>query len=122
MLARLILPGVAFALTLALGFWLSLASRPYNGLLFNVHKLVALGAVIAIGWEAVRWFRGAGSPAGALLLAAGAALLVIALFASGALLSMGKLEYALVLTTHRLAMAALVVVLMLGAYWAVRVL
>jgi hypothetical protein len=56
------------------------------------------------------------------LLAAGAALLVIALFASGALLSMGKLEYALVLTTHRLAMAALVVVLMLGAYWAVRVL
>jgi hypothetical protein len=40
-----------------------------------------------------------------------AVLCVIALFASGGLLSAGKLDYAWILTTHRVGLAALVVVL-----------
>jgi hypothetical protein len=107
---------------LALGFGLSLAGKPYNGLLFNVHKLVALGAVVAVGWEAIRWLRGADAPVGAFVLPAGAALLVVAMFASGALMSMGKLEYALVLNVHRAAAAMLVAALALGVYLTVRVL
>lgn len=80
----------ALALTLALGFALSLAGKPYNGLLFNTHKWVALGAVVAIAFEAARWLRSGNAPAGTAILLAGAALLVIALFASGALLSLGQ--------------------------------
>lgn len=121
MLAKLMAPGIALALTLGLGFGLSLAGKPYNGLLFNTHKLVALGAVVAVGWEAARWLRSGGAPAGALLLLAGAALLVVALFASGALLSMGKLDYAALLTTHRVALIALVATLALGGFWLARV-
>lgn len=120
MLAKLIVPGVAFVLTLALGFWLSQAGKPYNGLLFNGHKLAALGAVVVIGIEAARWLRAGNAPTAAIILLAGAALLVAVLFASGALLSMGKLEYTLLLTTHRVALAALVAALALGFFWIAR--
>ena len=115
-------PGAALALTLALGFALSLVGKPYNGLLFNTHKLVALGAVVAIAFEAARWLRSGNAPAGTAILLAGAALLVIALFASGALLSLGKLEYTAMLMTHRAALAALVAALTLGGVWLARAL
>jgi hypothetical protein len=40
-------PGIIFLLTLVFGIWLSNSGKPYNGILFNIHKLIALGAVIA---------------------------------------------------------------------------
>lgn len=96
-----------FILTLAFGFWLSKAGKPYNGALFNFHKLTALGAVIL---AAIRIFKmdTAGSP---LLVAtlAMAGLCVVALFTSGALMSMGKRNYILTLTVHRIVPALLII-------------
>ncbi len=43
---RIIVTGVLFGLTLAFGVWLSQAGKPYNPVLFNIHKLTALAAVI----------------------------------------------------------------------------
>jgi hypothetical protein len=40
-LSRFVIPGIVFILTLAFGFWLSRSGRPYNGLLFNIHQLIA---------------------------------------------------------------------------------
>jgi hypothetical protein len=28
------------------GFWLSRSGKPYNGIIFNIHKLIALTAVV----------------------------------------------------------------------------
>lgn len=117
MLTRFLVPSLALVLTVGLGFWLSQTGRPYNGLLFNVHKLVALGAVVAGGLAASGLLRGLEIPAPTPLVLAGAVLLIMALFASGALMSMGKLDYALTLTMHRTAALALVAALIAAGYW-----
>lgn len=116
MATKWIVPAAGLLLTIGLGFWLSRLGKPYNAALFNVHKLVALGVVVLSGLEAVRLLR-AGSPDGLLIAALGiAGLAVIGLFVSGALMSTGKLDYTLLLTVHRIAPAALVVVLGLALF------
>lgn len=100
---KFITPGIIFILTVAFGFWLSHAGKPYNGILFNVHKLIALGAVIVTIVQIVKAFRETGVQALPLLLVIVAVACVIALFATGALMSMEKLSYEISLTIHRVA-------------------
>jgi hypothetical protein len=107
-LSRFAIPAVVFLLTLAFGFWLSRAGRPYNGLLFNAHKLVALAAVVITVVQLIQMFRGADLPGLLIAVLVLAALCIAALFASGALMSAGKLGYARLHTIHRVALAALI--------------
>jgi len=109
------IPGLVFLLTLVFGFLLSRSGKPYNGILFNLHKLVALGMVIYSGWQFYQWLKGANAPREQTVLLVAAALCVIALFASGGQLSAGKLDYALMLTTHRIAPMVLIIALVLVA-------
>jgi hypothetical protein len=44
--ATFAVPGALFLLTLGSGFWLKRAGRLLNGALFNVHKLIALAALV----------------------------------------------------------------------------
>jgi hypothetical protein len=101
------LPVVLFLLTIAFGFWLSRLGKPYNGILFNFHKLIALGGVIFAVVQISKALNIADSPLLIALLITGA-LCVVALFVSGALMSMGKLDYALTLTIHRITPLVLV--------------
>ncbi len=96
------IPGIIFLLTLAFGFWLSRAGKPYNGLLFNVHKLLALAGVILAGIQLNKMLRPFDGLLILMLVLLG--LCVIALFASGALMSAGKLDYARMLTVHRVGL------------------
>ncbi len=102
-------PGLLFALTLVFGFWLSHSGKPYNGLLFNVHKLIALACVVLFGIQFSKTFQAPDWQMVVLLTVF--ALCVIVLFASGALMSAGKLDYALMLTIHRVAPVVLMIVL-----------
>jgi hypothetical protein len=107
--SKFAIPGLLSVLTLVFGFWLSHAGKPYNGILFNVHKLIALGAVVLAVFQLTK-IPNLLTPVS--LVAVGlvlAALSVIALFVSGALMSAGKLDYALMLTIHRIAPLALAV-------------
>ena len=108
-LSQIFLPILLLVLTLVSGFRLSHAGRPYNGIFFNTHKLLALGAVII---SVMRFYRMPGVP-GLLIIAAACA---VALFASGALMSAGKADHRLLLTTHRIATAALVLASALVVY------
>jgi hypothetical protein len=117
---KLILPGIALILTLAFGFWLSSAGKPYNGILFNIHKLIALAGVIL---AVVQLTKLPHLPAPFSLFALClilAALAVIALFATGGLLSAEKLDYSLMLTIHRVGIAVLVVALGAVVYLVIR--
>lgn len=119
-LSKLTLPGVLFALTLVFGFWLSHLGKPYNGPLFNLHKLIALGGVVLF---LVQLTKIPGLLTSSSLVAIGlvlAALAVVALFASGALMSAGKLDYALMLTVHRVAPGVLALGCALALYWLMR--
>ncbi len=110
-LSRFAISGIVFILTLAFGFWLSRSGRPYNGLLFNIHKLTALAAVIVTTVQFVRIFKGADLSALPITLLALAALCIVALFVSGALMSAGKLDHALLHMIHRVTLATLVIAL-----------
>ncbi len=83
-----LLPAIACALTVGTGIWLSRLGRPLNGVLFTVHKLIALGAVIAAALPLASNLRSAPAPALALVLIVAGGLGSVALFATGALLSL----------------------------------
>lgn len=93
---------ILFVLTLAFGFWLSRLGKPYNGILFNIHKMIALGVVIFTVVQFSKTMNVANLPLLIVMLIV-AGLCVVALFASGALMSMGKLDYNFTLTIHRVA-------------------
>jgi hypothetical protein len=95
--------GLFFVLTLAFGVWLSNAGKPYNSLLFTIHKLVALGAVISTAVALYHLRTGVDMTAfafGAIVLTGA---LVLGLFITGALLSIGKPDHAAILMVHRVA-------------------
>lgn len=112
-LSKFMAPGVIFILTLAFGFWLSNTGKPYNGALFNIHKLLALGAVVFTIIRLSGVLKGVHSLAFIIVLLVLAGLCVVAMFASGALMSLGKLDYTLMLTLHRIAPVVLVIALAL---------
>ena len=101
--SRIVLSGVLFLLTIACGVWLSHAGKPYSSLLFNIHKIIALGTVIV---TAITVYQArAAVTIGSLTFVASAAtgLLCVALFVSGALLSIGQPDAAAILIVHRVA-------------------
>ena len=106
--SKFILPGAIFLLTLASGLWLSRVGKPYNTAIFTIHKLIALAVVITVSMQIYQLFKGAETPAGAIqaqIIALGilAGLCALALFVTGALMSIGKPSLAILLTIHQVA-------------------
>jgi hypothetical protein len=105
----MITPGVVFLLTLASGIWLSRSGKPLNTAIFTVHKLIALAAVVAAAIQTYDMLKGAEISAILLVLIILIGLCVVALFASGALMSANKPAYNRLLTIHKIApIAALI--------------
>lgn len=92
--SKFILPGALLLLTYAFGFWLSVLSKPYNGLIFNIHKLVALGAVVFAVIQTYNLLKGPTIQFVVIALVAVCVLCIIALFATGALMSIGNFPHA----------------------------
>jgi len=85
------------------GFVLSRSGKPYNGLIFNIHKLIALAAVILLVRTLYR--ENQTSPLDTMLWIATLAtgLCVLGLFVTGGLLSVDKPMPDMVLRLHHLA-------------------
>jgi len=108
---------ILFVLTLGFGLWLSLSGKPYNGLLFNIHKLLALGAVILAGVQVYHQMKNLPFQGIFTLLVVVVVVCVVTLFFSGAMLSIGKMDYALALTIHRVGLALLAATLTIALLW-----
>lgn len=113
------LPALGFLLTVAFGFWLSRRGKPYNGLLFNAHKLIALGAVILAGLRTNDVLKTSEPQTLLMVLIILIGLCALTLFVSGAFLSIGNADYRMVKFIHNLAPVALVLAAALAAYWVV---
>ena len=101
--AKFVIPGVLFTLTLVFGFWLSRSGKPYNGLIFNIHKLIALAAVIVVAIQALNALKvGEAQPLLIVLLVV-IGLSAVALFVTGALMSANRATGLASLTIHRIA-------------------
>ena len=101
-ISKFITPGIIFLLTLFFGIWLSNSGKPYNGILFNIHKLIALGAVIATTMQIYTILKGMESQSLVIALVIFASVCVVALFTTGAMMSVGKMDYKVMLTIHRI--------------------
>ncbi|MEN6409033.1 MAG: hypothetical protein ABFD44_04890 [Anaerolineaceae bacterium] len=101
--ASYLLPGILFLLTLIFGFFVSRSGKPYNGILFTIHKLIALGAVVTAVIQLSRMRSAVDAVTLMVVLMVVAAICVAALFASGALMSMNRLDYIRMRTIHRIA-------------------
>ena len=115
-ITKFIAPGIVFLLTLVFGVWLSHVGKPYNGVLFNIHKLIALGAVILTAVQLFKMLQDTGIQAVPILLIVVAVTCAIALFASGALMSMEKLNHNVMLTIHRIAPILAVIAMAVAIY------
>ena len=102
-LAKFSTPGILFLLTLASGLWLSNSGKPLNSIIFNIHKLIALGVVITIIIQMYNLLKITDVRFLILLLIVFSGLCVVALFATGALMSLGKMNYTVLLNIHRVA-------------------
>jgi hypothetical protein len=101
--SKLMAPALIFALTLVSGLWLSHLGKPYNGLVFNIHKLIALGAAVAAGMQLYKLIAKTEVQAMLIVLIVLAALGIVTLFVTGAFMSLGNPAYKLLLTLHRVA-------------------
>jgi hypothetical protein len=119
-LSNFTLPGILFLLTLVFGFWLSHAGKPYNGLLINVHKLIALSVVVLMIIQLSKILKSTDPVALITVLLIVAAVCVVAVFASGGLMSAGVLDYSLMLIIHRVSTPVLMIVLALASYFLVK--
>jgi hypothetical protein len=115
-LTKFINPGIGFLATLIFGFWLSRAGKPYNGVLFNMHKLIALGTVVLTAVQIYSLLKGSHVQTLFILAVTGAVIGVMALFASGAFLSIGNLNYAAMKLVHNIALFLVVIGMGLAVY------
>lgn len=111
--SRFFIPGGLLLFTLVSGFWLSHTGRPLNGLLVTLHKLIALASVVTSGIQLARLMKIASPGLGTVFLVI-AAVNVLALFATGALLSQVKPAAKIVLRIHQIAPVLLVVSLVVS--------
>ena len=115
MFSKFLLPGILLALTLGIGLWVSLAGKPYKGILFNLHKLLALWTVVLFGILVYRELQSAPPAASVVALLVLVGICILALFATGALMSIGTPEYRLELIIHRFALILLPIA-MIGSF------
>ena len=115
-LSKFLAPAILLLLTLVFGVWVSLSGKPYNAILFNIHKLVALAAVVVTVIQLYRLLKGTPLQILLIVLLVAAGLCVLALFFTGAMLSAGKLDYQVMLTIHRIAIILMVIAMAVTIY------
>ncbi len=96
-----ILAGIFLLFSILSGVWLTRTGRPLNVVVLTAHKLISLGTVISIS-VAIYWL----SLARAISLAEWiniliTGILLLTLFASGAVLSGGKVSRGALLVAHK---------------------
>jgi len=98
--SKIIGTGLLFLFTIVTGIWLSNSGKPLNTLIFNIHKLIALGSVIFTVILIRNLLKDIEIKTVILTLIIVTGLFVLTLFISGALLSLGKPVNNIILTIH----------------------
>lgn len=95
--------GLAFAVVLAAGLWLSRTVKPYNTALLNVHKLVGLATAVFVLWTLIQRNRVAPLGVGEWIAGVLTGVFFLATGITGGLVSVEKPMPAFVERIHRFA-------------------
>ncbi len=109
-----IVAGIFLTLSILSGIWLTRSGRPLNVVIMTIHKLISLGAVIFTGVGIYRLSLAGGINLADWINILITGILFITLFASGAILSAGKVTKGALLVAHRAfpALAAICFILL----------
>lgn len=108
-LSIFLLPGIAFLFTVAFGFWLSRSGKPYNAVLFNLHKLIALTACIICILKITDISKIITIPTASTILLVLAGLNTASLFLSGAWMSANRLNQGILRKVHQFGVGTLII-------------
>jgi hypothetical protein len=97
---RIVGTGLFFLAIFLSGFWLSRTGKPYGSLYLNIHKLIALAAVVFLVLTITRVNQSARQNAVELTVSIVAALLFLATIISGGLVSIPRTLPAFLTTIH----------------------
>ncbi len=114
---KIILSGALLCGVIFAGIWLTKSGRPLNALLFNAHKLIALGFTIYTVYQVVQFGKIINFDPLTLTLLLIAGLCLLALFISGAFLSFERPVPVFVLWIHKLTPFILCALFVLGVYF-----
>ena len=115
-ISKIIGTGLLFLFTIVTGIWLSNSGKPLNALIFNIHKLIALGSVIFTVILIRNLLKDVEIKTVILILIIVTGLFVLTLFISGALLSLGKPVNNIILTIHSVTPIPTVVTIAITIY------
>ncbi len=99
---RVVGVGLFYLFIFLSGIWLSRSGKPYNMIIFNIHKLIALAAVVFLVITMYQINGVAGLSAIELIACAVTGLLFVGTMITGGLLSTGKSMPATILTMHQI--------------------
>jgi hypothetical protein len=103
-IAKFVTPGLVFFLTLASGLRLSRAGKPLNSVIFTAHKLVALAAVIVGARQVLNVLKVVEVQPILIGLLVAVGLAAVALFVTGALMSLNRSGYDFLLAIHKVGL------------------
>jgi hypothetical protein len=101
--SRTVAAGIFFIMIFIFGFWLHRSGKPYNSLLLNIHKLIALAALVLFVREMVLVNQIAALSTLALTVGVLTVLLFVVGIITGGLVSIDKPMPAVVLGVHQVA-------------------
>jgi hypothetical protein len=117
LLVRLVGAGIFFLAIFLSGFWLSRSGKPYSSLYLNIHKLIALAAVVFLVMTITRLNQVARLNILELTVCLVAALLFLIAIISGGLVSIPKELPATITTLHHLLPYAVVLATAVTLYF-----
>jgi hypothetical protein len=98
---RFVVAGLFFLLLLLSGYWLGRSGKPYSTIVFTIHKLVSLAAIVLLGVTVYRINRAGALSAIELLAAIVTGLFFLGTMVTGSLLSI-PIDKAMPAIVHKL--------------------
>jgi hypothetical protein len=120
MITKLVLSGIGFLLILVSGIWLSKLGKPYGTLVFNMHKLVAMGFIVLTFITSRNMFKEINISSFMWILIVLAAISVITILLSGGILSQKEQITGSLVIIHKISSALLLISLSGGFYLGLR--
>jgi hypothetical protein len=99
---RIVSLAIMFLVIMASGIWLSNYGKPYSTLIISLHKIIALMFAIFAGMIIYQLQKPIKTTPVIIILIIIITVLILAMFVSGALLSLDKPAAALVIKTHKI--------------------
>ena len=113
---KIIISSILLLLLIVAGIYLHRTGKPYNIVVFNIHKLFTLGVIVFAILSLLQVYRPAGISTGQVFLVSLICISMLALLVSGAMMSLEKMQISM-LWVHRLSTAAFIICYVLMVYF-----